>query len=266
MFRVIKKVNSLLTDITRQVSRLDGSGSAIAFNAGDAIYLGSRLKFNSAYFSVVAASLVECIDTISIYNGSNFVSVAESIDDTDGFTKSGLLEFTPSKLNGGWNKRDTDQINGLNQFTIYGLYWARITLKGSGSVEFDYIGHKFSDDLDLFAEYPSLNAPEYLQFFGGTSFEAQHIIAGEIIEDYLVKAGYIDGIEQVLTCDDLRRASVIKVAEIIYSNCGNEFVEKVNGLKKEFSERMASAFPVVDNNNNAIIDGNGRIKAGTLYR
>lgn len=266
MFRVLTKIGATISDITKQTERLDEANALIEFNAGDCIYLGSRIKFNHAYFVVETPATLSSIDKVEVWNGKEFYPVADKLDWTSGLLESGVIQFTPNKAQSGWQKADTKDISELNDFEIYGLNWLKITLKNTDSVSLGYIGHKFSDDVDLFGEFAALRGSEYLSYFGSTNYDAQHIIAGEIIEDKLIQMGSIDGIEQVLTGYDLRRASVSKVAEIVYRNCGNEYAELADSIAKEFASRISSAFPVVDKNGNATIDGNSRISTGRLYR
>lgn len=266
MFRVLLKSGAILEDITEQVHRLDGKAISISVNNGDCLYIGSRLKFNSAYLSVNVKPLASCIGAPLIYNGSQFEAVGDHQDWTNGLTESGMITFEPAKNKGGWQFKDTDEISELNTFEIRNLAWAKIPFTSTEELEIEYIGHRFSDDVDLFGEYPMLAGQEFLAYFGGTDYEKQHIIAGELIEKGLITLAGINGIEQVLTASDLRLVSVSKVAEIIFSNCGDNFAEKVAVIKAEYDSRLNKAMPIIDNNNNAIIDGNSRVSNGRFYR
>ena len=265
MFRVLTKIGGVLTDVTDSVHRVDGKAASLSFNSGDCLYIGSRLKFNSAYLSLNLAALSSCIGSPMLFDGNSFVEVGDVQDWTKGLTENGVLSFSPAK-NRNWQYKDTDDIAELNTFEIRNLAWAKIPFTTSGDIELEYVGHKFSDDIDLFGEYPMLAGQEFLAYFGGTDYEKQHVIAGELIEKGLITLAGINGIEQVLTSEDLRLASVSKVAEIIFSNCGDNFAEKVAVIKAEYDARLTKAMPVIDTNNNAVIDGNSRVSNGRFYR
>jgi len=100
---------------------------------------------------------------------------------------------------------------------VYDKYWVRISfdLTLGATCALSFIGNKFSDDTDLFYEYPIFNSSNFLTAFksGKTDWEEQHVKAAELIIDDLQKKSVIIGAGQILDRKKFIGASVCKVAE-----------------------------------------------------
>ena len=86
----------------------------------------------------------------------------------------------------------------------------------------------FSNDSDLGSEFPDLVLSATMTAFatGKTSWEEQHVRAAEILIKDLKKVKGIHSSSQILDHNDFRLASVCKVAEIIYTAFGNDYLEQ----------------------------------------
>ena len=265
MFITLANINGTLSDITRYTKKLGQDSKELSFTSGDALYIGSKLKFNHAYVNSTVKPLASVGFNIKLWDGQEFSDVARTIDETDGLTADGIIEFSPNSKS-SWDNADTEKIAEIESITYYGMYWIKVELTSADTVTLDYVGHKFSNDFDLFSEHPELNNPSFFAYFNQTDFTKQAILAAELIEKKLIKLGYVDSAAQVLQWEDLTLASVSKTAQLIYTSFGNTYTDNVKTLSNEFTSRVDTSFPIVDTNNTAIKDNNQKITGGLLYR
>ena len=265
MFITLAENNGTLVDVTRYTKKLGQDSIDITFASGDAVYVGSKLKFNHAYISSTIKPLATVGLNVKLWDGSEFAPVARVIDETDGLSSDGIVEFSPSAKR-SWSSADTEQIPELSTMTYYGMYWIKLELNSSDAITLDYVGHKFSNDFDLFSEHPELKNPSFAAYFNQDNFDKQAILAAELIEKRLIKLGYAEGSEQVLQWEDLTLASVSKTAQLIYTSFGNAYADNVKTLSNEFAARVDTSFPIIDVKNTGIKDTAQKITGGLLYR
>jgi len=132
-----------------------------------------------------------------------------------------------------------------------------------------WLGQKFSDDNDLGSEHAEVTRSNFIAAFedGKTSYEEQAIKAAEIVENDLISRKMITHNEQILDRYDLRLASVSKVAELIYNDLGDDYVDKYDNAKREYQSRIGKSVVKVDRNSNALLDKQeDRVMKGFLYR
>jgi hypothetical protein len=260
--RVLFKTGSTVTDITRKVEKLKTDNYAMSYNVGDSIYIGQDFPFNHFYLKMGATpNAIATTMSIQCYGQNSFTSAVNVIDDTNGLFNSGFVEFTPDRQT-SWQRQSTNDgsqsITELNTVYIYDLYWIKITFNQTltASINLNWIGQKFSDDDDLFSEFPIFNDTDTMSVFesGKTSWEDQHATAADLIVKDLKGKGIIISKEQILERDQFKLASVSKVAQIIYTSFGKDYIDRVETSKKEYAERINIALPKVDLNSNAILD------------
>jgi len=265
MFIALSKISGSLEDITRYTKKYGEGSKELTVASGDCIYLGTRVKFNHAFIKLDTVSATPIDLSVKLWSGSTFSDAARLTDETDGLINSGIIEFSPSSKQ-SWDNQDSEQIAEIESIKYYNLYWMKLEFASAGTFTIDYIGHKFSNDFDLFIEWPQLNNANFLAYFNQPDYEAQSIKAADLIEKDLIKQGVAESNLQILEWSDLTLASTSKVAEIVYGSFGNEYVDNVAALRKEYSARISSAYPIVDNNNTGIKETNKSITQGTLYR
>jgi hypothetical protein len=241
----------------------------------DAIYIGSDFPLNHLYVKMGAVvNDINSVIAIHYWDGSNWISAVNVNDYTYAFSQSGFIEFTPDR-DEQWLMESTNSsgqfVTDLQTVTVYDKYWLRITVSVTlkNNVELQWIGNKFSEDEDLFAEYPIFNDSTFLTSFetGKTSWEEQHIKAADLIIQDMKRKNIILGSEQILDRDILTPASVAKVAEIIFNAFGSDYVEQRQHAKEEYSRRIDLSKYGVDTNNNAIVDAaDVRYSQGWLSR
>jgi hypothetical protein len=243
------------TEITKEVERLDGEFYELNYTTGDTIIFVSDFPFNHLYVKLGTKNALPANMKVEYYTNTSWVEVVNLIDGTKNFTESGFIEFTPNK-NSGWGRCDSDSVGGVSSI-VYDKYWARITFDSdlTADIGLEFFGNKFSDDTDLFDEFPVFNDSTFLTAYksGKTNWEEQHIKAAEIIINDLQKKGVVLGKEQILDRKRFLGASVQKVAEIIYNAFGNDYLNQKKECKIEYDNRMDLSQFNTDLNNDGIL-------------
>ena len=263
MNRIIYADNTNLNDLS--VSLNDYYSGITPFNfdyANDALYFGTTLPFNHFYAEVTTANTtVSSTISMSHWDGDEWKDCVEVLDETslNGYTfgQSGYITFTSSK-NNSWNRDDTDQMTSsvLTTKTIYDLFWTKLEVSADMTAAIKWIGNIFSNDYDLRSEFPDLLRSEVLSTFqtGKTDWKEQHYIAANvIIKDLIAKKVMLDP-NQVLAYEDLKSASVQKVAQIIFNALGDDYLDQYKLAEKEYYTRLDKAYVKIDYNQNARVD------------
>ena len=278
--RIFYGNNTVIFDHTVSLNNyFSGNFTSSFIAAEDYIYIGSRLPFNHFYLNMGATVNAESADlTVSYWSDSEWLDAVEVIDETatGGATlaQSGFISFTPDKDN-NWTRENTnyggESITGLTDVEIYDLYWMRLSVDAdlTADMVISWLGQKFSDDNDLGSEHAEVTRSNFIAAFedGKTSYEEQAIKAAEIVENDLISRKMITHNEQILDRYDLRLASVSKVAELIYNDLGDDYVDKYDNAKREYQSRIGKSVVKVDRNSNALLDKQeDRVMKGFLYR
>ncbi len=253
MNRVIFSDNGTLTEYT---SELINKGDNVDFTmvaAEDAIYISSPLPLRSLNFNVSTANDTSTSLGVAFWNGSEFKSVVNVLDETIYYTESGRLTWTAGK-NDSWQLEDTEDIADLSSLYIYDQYWVKITVGDDCTFSLDYINNIFSDDVSLFMEYPGLNSSSALAAFasGKTDWVDQHKIASDLIINDLINRGRINKAAQILEPSELKLLSHPKVAELVYR--GLDDADLALSSNEEYTKRLNSIPLIVDSNNNGKVD------------
>jgi len=267
--RIIYSNNTVLSDLTDELNNFHSGETDITFVAAeDAIYIGSNLPFNHFYCKMGSTVNVETsVMTVTLWDGETWQAVAELNDGTElagaTFGQSGYIEFVPDK-NENWTREDTvdaddtESITGLGNVKIYDKYWVKITASADLTVNLTiaWIGQIFSNDDDLDSEYPELLETSIMSAIksGKTSYQEQAVRAATLIIKDLKRKNIILDKNQILVREDLMLPSVSKIAEITYSILGDDYNDNKTVAKKEYIERLGSAFPIIDTNKNARVD------------
>lgn len=257
--RIFHKTGASIVEFSDKVKKFSPDVTSVEMLSGDYLYIASDFPFNHVYFNF--ADTVNTIPTgmnIDYFSTNDWVPVVNKIDGTESFTKSGFVEFTPNKDN-SWDRESTnyggDLIQDLSTITVYDMYWCRISFDQDLELfDFNWIGNLFSDDNDLFSEYPIFADQTFLTAFaaGKIDWKEQHVKASELIIQELKRKNIIFGSEQILDRYVLMPASVAKTAEIIYNAFGRDYNDSRDNARKEYDKRMDLSRFVVDTNNNAI--------------
>lgn len=250
--RLIWGDNATLKDLSVVINNLFSDGTIIGFNAAqDKLYIGSDLPFNHRYFSVLVENDVASVVTASIWDGSQWQSAVDVIDQTispdaagKSLSQSGIISWVVDR-NHVWGKRDTTELmidSGLETLKIYEMYWVRLSFSGNfnANTALKYMGHKFSSDNDLGGYYPDLTRSNVMLAFkaGKTDWEDQHVLAAEEIIRDLRKKNVIWNRNQIFGWEEFTDASVHKVAEIVFTAFGNDYETRKENARDNYENAL----------------------------
>jgi hypothetical protein len=221
-----RAATSAWTDYTIALNTPD-NGQTVALNmaAGDFLYISSFLPFNHKFLKFTTPSVSAVTPIIEVSDAAVWSPVADMLDHTGGMKQSGNLVFTRDrdKLWGriGNNRRDMP-VMATAPTQIYDSFWMRISFASPVSFTLSYVGQCFTNDTDLFAEYPALRPSGLMSGWktGKVDWNDQHILAASYIAKVLRQRGIIDHRDQLLDLSSLSSPSVHKTAQIIYSGLG----------------------------------------------
>jgi len=257
--RIFHKSGSIITEFSDNVKKFSEESKNVTILSGESLYIATDFPFNHLYFNFGENVNAQPVNlSIKYHSNNDWVPVAYSTDGTLGFSQSGFIEFTPDK-DESWDKESTnyggDIIHDLSTIKVYDMYWVKITFDADmDDVDFNWIGNLFSNDTDLYSEFPIFADQTFLTAFsaGKLDWKEQHVKASELIIQELKRKNIIFGAEQILDRDILMPASVSKVAEIIYNAFGRDYNDNRDNARKEYDKRMDLSRYVIDTNDNAI--------------
>jgi hypothetical protein len=257
--RIFHKSGSTITEFSDNVKKFSEESKNVTILSGESLYIATDFPFNHLYFNLGTNVNVQPVNlSVDYFSNSDWVPVAYLTDGTVGMSQSGFIEFTPDK-DESWNKESTnyggDLIIELSTIKVYDMYWIRVTFDDDmDDVDFNWIGNLFSNDTDLYSEFPIFADTTFLTAFssGKLDWKEQHVKASELIIQELKRKNIIIGAEQILDRDVLMPASVSKVAEIIYNAFGRDYNDNRDNARKEYDKRMDLSKFVIDTNENAI--------------
>lgn len=262
--RIILSKSGTLTDVSIDANDYINGLTPLALATTDALYIGSDMPFNHRYFSVKTANIAASKIVVQYWTGATWFNPADLFDlsATSGKTlaKSGIVAWVPDHRQTPWGRSDTLSIPDLNTYRIYNHWWNKITFTGpldAGTV-IGYIGHKFSEDYDLYSQYPELNSSAFFAVFdneaGKTTWDRQAFLAAEYIIADLREKGVIFSSSQILDWRTFKNASVHKIAEIVYRAMGDDYKAKMDAAMKAYAETINMRAFNVDQNENAILE------------
>ena len=272
MLEVIKKKSTTLTIVSAEVDNVYNNSLVVD---ADALYIGSYFPFNSFFIKHVVANETASNLQVAAWDGSTWADCARVTDETSlsgaTFGQDGYITIVPNRDN-VWTKEDTEDIDELSTLTIYDQYWLKLTFSSVIDVltEVQWMGTKFSNDTDLGVEFPELTLSALIAGFqtGKTTWEEQHILAANIIENDLKAKSIISDKLQLIERRNMVNASISKVAEIIFNGLGQDNQEDVNAARAEYNRRINKSF-TVDQNSDGVVDPDERasnLSVGELTR
>lgn len=260
--RIFFKDGAGISELTNKLNKYKSGTSVLSITDTDAIYVATDFPLNNFYVKMGEVINEESsVISISYWSGMGWVPVVNLNDYTSAFSQSGFVEFTPDRQV-SWGMSNSNSagqfIPELSTVTVYDKYWIKIefSVTLTADIELDWFGSLFTDDEDLFSEYPIFNDANFLASFeaGKTTWQEQHVRAAEIIIADLIRKKVVMGGEQILDRKKFIDASISKVAEIILNSFGNDYVEQRKVAKEEYSKRLDLGQYSTDLNNDGILD------------
>lgn len=232
---------TLLNSVEKTLQTASASADALALvmTTSDKLYLGFREKFQTRYFLFATANTNAATLTVKYWDGSAYAEVADVVDQTIGFTRSGFLS---------WDNIDGWQKNVQLGITTE-LYWIEITVSAnlSGGTSLQCIENIFCDETLLRSYYPELVSNTSYLPSGRTSWMEQFIAAKDLVVLRLKQDDIIDDESQVLDVNEVCVAAVHATAWIIINPIArdegdkerakqmfNDFNRELNASKKSF--------------------------------
>jgi hypothetical protein len=267
--RVIFSDNGVLTDMSDHLNDYSGDSESFTIvSAQDAIYFSGVLPFNHRFFLLTTPNASPSLMSISVWDGKQWIATVDKLDQTLNSARdttlaaSGHVSFVLPKTK-SWIAEDTDDMDGsgLETLHIYGHYWAKITFSSNCSFSLKYLGHKFSDDIDLeFYGYPDLNSSsvktQYNNGVAKTNWDEQLITSAQTIVKELARRPLLVSADQIIRWDLFREASTHKLAEMIFLSWGKDGEEQRKVAKEYFSMAIEQQNHQLDQNANTRLDSN----------
>lgn len=261
--RILRKTASNLVDLSTDMNNYLEGSTVVALLSSEYLYIGSDLPFNHRYFDMKVPNAALSTMSVELFDGGNqWFPAIEVVDDTkvSGATlgKSGIVSWVPDRTR-AWGFLDsTERVDALKEKILYNLYWARfkVSVDLSAETEINFIGHKFSNDTDLFAQYPDLARPSLMNAFktGKNSWHEQHLIAAEYLCNEMMNKGFIRSKNQILEWEVFRMASIHRVATLIYSSFGKTYEDQLKAAWIEYKKASNIRFTKIDCDANATLD------------
>lgn len=243
--------NGTLKDVSVEFNSYVSGELTMSYVAGeDYLYVGSDLPFNQKYFDLgeTVNSVVSAL-TVELWNDGAWDAAVDVLDRTASeagasLSRSGYISWMVDPDKGWMREAESEDVTGLEGTKIYDLYWARFSWSATmtAGVALKHLGHKFSEDEDLYGQYPDLRQQALKTAFNGgdaskTDWNEQAFIAAtSIVEDLMARGVIVHG-SQLLDHRRFRMASVHKTAEVIYRGLGRS-EEKVSDIAKQYRTAM----------------------------
>lgn len=274
--RLLTDISSTLTDYSVESNDYYAQTVPIVLTTSDYLYIGQRHPFNHLYFKFDTVNTNTLTISISLWDGDEWIAVADIQDETNGLKQDGFITWTPDKHE-GWAQEDTvdsndnEEVDGLGDVRIYDRYWARfaVSTNVSASSALQWVGNLFSNDNDLKTEYAELVTSSYLDAWesGKTDWEEQHYRAAEIVINDLIKKNIIKFKGQVLERDTFKIPSVHSVAEMIYAGLGDDYENNRTRALNKYIKSIDKVIYNVDLNRDGLLnDWEANFKAGKFTR
>ena len=246
--------------------------------ADDAIYIGSYLPFNHKWIELTATNTNNAKLVFEIWFSNEWWPAFDILDDTSlagiSLAKSGIIRFTTDDEKGWDREEDSFDVTGLENSNIYWRYWSRIRFTDQvetslSSITVKFIGHKFSDDNDLYVFYPDLDNQILRDRFksGSLNWDNQHFASADMIGRELRAKNILTTSDQILNSELFQIAAVHKTAEIIYGGMGSAYVADKTEALTQYQKAMNMQFRDLDYDGNArLTDTERRVSSRVMQR
>jgi hypothetical protein len=260
--RVLIKSGGNLVDHSVALSNIQSDTVALSLTAGtDFVYLGSDLPFNHRYLWLSAFNTTPAVCSVDLWSGSSWIPAIDVIDvgSVAGvpLARSGVLGWSPDPDQSSWTWDDTNDMqgSGLETLKIQGLYWARLSWSANITGTLKYVGHKFSDDAELEAEYPEFSRTALKTAFksGLTNWDEQSLVAAEYIIRDLKTMNVIRQPDQILDWRLFSKPSVHKTAEIIFRAFGDDYKDNMIDSMRAYKSALDMKYYNVDKSRDATL-------------
>jgi len=274
--RVLYSANGVFTDISQYVNEFVTSSYVIPYkSATDYIYIGTIMPWSARWIEMAVVNDQANAISVDLWDNTQWRPAVDVFDLTQSsgasLGQSGYLRFLRNR-DFSWTRNAYSwEIPDLSSTDIWDLHWMRLSWSADFNVAtaIKYMGMKFSTNEALYARYPDLNQAALLARFaaGKTSWDEQHFIAASIILSDLKNRRMILSADQILDPWAFERASVHKVAEIIYASFGEAYQKNKDAAEKEYAKEMNNQYKNLDSSGDGTLSlAERRVSFGTRVR
>lgn len=258
-YRVFYSTNGVLSD--KSLLSNTKAGFVFTLPSTDYIYIGQAMPFNNIFAWMDVVNTNPATLTVQYWDGDEWTDTVDLLDNTMGFTQSGVIQFSPNDEDSWHCVNDTSEsTNGpaeLNSITVYDLYWVRIKSNATLSVttKVKMFTYAFCRSEDLSVYEPEIDS--YLEPWGGvskTNWIEQIIAASEQVILDLKAAGLVVHAGQVLRFDDVAIPTMFKTLLLIYTVLGPAFNERKLSRQRDYSAMLSVKRFTFDKNKNGRVD------------
>lgn len=262
---LLKKAAGSFQDLSPALSDIHAQTKVIDLSPGDYLYLASYLPHNHRYFDVSVVNDQDSSIVVEYWNGNAWVPFVDVVDETsvNGKTlaQDGIVSWRLDPLSYSWGWADTPNMSGsgLTTLKIYGLYWTRISFSAAlkNTTALNYVGHKFSEDPALEAEYPELarSALKTAWKAGKTDWSEQTLLAAEyIVAELRGPRRKITSADQIMSWQLFEKASVHRTAMICFKGMGSDYEKELKAATQAYKDSMDIRLFEVDESRDGNLD------------
>ena len=229
------------------------------------LYIGQHFPFNNFFMQLDQPNAVQTTLQVQYWGGES-VGWKDAVDVLDGtdtsgvpLAKSGVVQFSPNTTNSWQTVADTT--NGptpteLTSVAIYNVYWIRIrwALALTATTSIKRLAYAFTQSQQLDNIDTTIN--QFLTSFGAakTDWNDQIMTASIQLVNDLKGRGLIISPGQILRFDDVSMACDYKALELIYSNLGPAYHEKMLNAETKYNRMSSLRRFTFDKDMNAFTD------------
>jgi hypothetical protein len=256
------------TDISLKALSYGRDSASIPMLNTEYLYFGLYKPFNHVYVEMGTANTNATTMSIKYYNGSSYVTVARSLDDTQGLTRSGYISFD----------RPTDWAESTEGGEA--KYFVKISFSASLSAGTTLQGMNlvFSDDQDLKGIYPYVS--NYLNSTE-TTFILRHENSRDLIIQELRNRGHQKKGESATFYENVDAWDLLELNEVrlwstyltmanifssLQSNEGDMFKQKADEYMQKAEFYKAGAYLTLDKDDDGLIDDEESAKDVSVRR
>lgn len=220
---------------------------AVNLNTSEYIYVAQRLPFCSLFAYLSVANANASVLSIDYWNGTEWKAAVDLMDGTSvggkTLAKSGMIQWS-SDRNYSWSRvSDTSYTGGpteLSTLKVYDSYWARLKVSSalSASSALKELTYTFTSSQEL--KKIDVEVDSYFGSFasGKTDWVDEIITVSKLVVTDLKSRGLIVAPGQVIELTDIYLPATFKTLELIYSNLGPSYEDKVKSMMHKYAEAM----------------------------
>jgi hypothetical protein len=222
---------------------------SFALTTTDKFYVGYKEKFQSRYFLLSTVNSVSTsVVTVKYWNGTEYATVEDLVDQTRGFTRNGFIS---------WNNLSDWQKKAQTGVADVELYWVEITVSvNMAAAVLQCVENIFCSEDDLRSYYPELVYDARYLPPGRTTFIDQFVAARDLIVTRLKQDGIIKDESQILDINQVTVPAVHATAWIIMDAIAKDDGDKetAKAMYGKFNMELNQSHKSFDLDNSGTID------------